>query len=422
MNIQIFQRPALPEQADLTRVLMLLPGANEATAEDWAMLQALYSRDPRPIDHSVKLARTDASGEFMRRFYVGYGHDSIAELGQVVVALEGVSMVIAKLIQHYPLYRGQEASTRYVDFSTQPFFYTQPQGQQFQNKLREFYVQALPETIQHQATRWGLDLSTPRQARAARAGAFDVLRGFLPVGATTSLSWSVDLRALNDRINTLSVIATEFPELKTVLAKLDDLFQTHFPHSRRPRAVTQIPPDLAHWNHRDLCDCQPGYGWQELTAWAGQRRASVEWQGWMDFASWRDLARHRSVSQTFPVFTSGRYNHWYLENLPRNLQTLAEKLLSAASEISDCYAQPMCLEVPFLAQGELSAWRYIIQTRAAQTVHPTLRTQILELRSWIQSQGVEIPLSENSSNPNWNPPERRGDQTIIQQDETPNNS
>jgi len=60
--------------------------------------------------------------KFMKNFYVGYGHKSIGDCGNATIFVEGVSMLAAKAIQDWRLYSGQEASTRYVDFSQQAFF------------------------------------------------------------------------------------------------------------------------------------------------------------------------------------------------------------------------------------------------------------------------------------------------------------
>jgi len=57
---------------------------------------------------------------FMSKFYVGYGHKSIGDCGSITLFIEGVSMLGAKAIQDTKLYNGQEASTRYIDFSKQP--------------------------------------------------------------------------------------------------------------------------------------------------------------------------------------------------------------------------------------------------------------------------------------------------------------
>jgi thymidylate synthase ThyX len=85
--------------------------------EDIAMLQALYSRDPRTVRTHLDRVREAGPGKFMEKFYVGYGHKSIGDCGSTTLFIEGVSMLGAKAIQDWPLYNGQESSTRYLDFS-----------------------------------------------------------------------------------------------------------------------------------------------------------------------------------------------------------------------------------------------------------------------------------------------------------------
>ena len=88
--------------------------------EDCAMLQALYSRSPASVvDHLDKVLAA-GSGKFMERYYVGYGHASIGDCGVTTLFIENYSMLAAKAIQDNPLYSGQEASTRYLDFAQQP--------------------------------------------------------------------------------------------------------------------------------------------------------------------------------------------------------------------------------------------------------------------------------------------------------------
>ena len=71
--------------------------------------------------HAEKV-KASGSGKFMERFYVGYGHQSIADCGSTTLFIEGVSMLAAKAIQDWPLYAGQEGSTRYIDMSKQPIY------------------------------------------------------------------------------------------------------------------------------------------------------------------------------------------------------------------------------------------------------------------------------------------------------------
>ena len=86
-----------------------------------AMLQALHSRSTGGIESHLRILEEKGAENFMEKFYVGYGHKSIGDCGSVTVFIEGVSMLAAKAVQDWRLYSGQEASTRYVDFSQQKF-------------------------------------------------------------------------------------------------------------------------------------------------------------------------------------------------------------------------------------------------------------------------------------------------------------
>ena len=86
-----------------------------------AMLQALHSRSTGGLEEHLKILADKGPDNFMKNFYVGYGHKSIGDCGSTTLFIEGVSMLVAKAIQDWPLYSGQESSTRYIDFQTQPF-------------------------------------------------------------------------------------------------------------------------------------------------------------------------------------------------------------------------------------------------------------------------------------------------------------
>src|SRR5690606_38903681 len=110
-------------------------------------------------------------------------------------------MLCAKAIQDYPLYRGQESSTRYIDFSKQLF--ANPVGTQecesVQERWREFYLRGTDELIpslqDHFPQNEGEDDIAYRKAIKARA--LDIMRAFLPSGCTTNVAWIGDLRSMN---------------------------------------------------------------------------------------------------------------------------------------------------------------------------------------------------------------------------------
>ena len=101
-------------------VIVLDTGA-AINAEAEAMLQALHSRSIGGLESHLKILSEKGAENFMKNFYVGYGHKSIGDCGSTSIFIEGISMLAAKAIQDWPLYSGQESSTRYIDFQVQPF-------------------------------------------------------------------------------------------------------------------------------------------------------------------------------------------------------------------------------------------------------------------------------------------------------------
>ncbi len=111
------------------------------------MLQALHSRSAGGIENHLQVLAEKGADNFMSKFYVGYGHKSIGDCGNVTVFIEGVSQLVAKAVQDTKLYSGQEVSTRYVDFSQQPFLdpSTSEAGKAILEEERAFYLSLLPE-------------------------------------------------------------------------------------------------------------------------------------------------------------------------------------------------------------------------------------------------------------------------------------
>ncbi len=68
-------------------------------SEAEAMLQALHSRSIGGLMHHMKVLEERGADNFMKNFYVGYGHKSIGDLGSTTIFVEGISMLAAKAIQ-----------------------------------------------------------------------------------------------------------------------------------------------------------------------------------------------------------------------------------------------------------------------------------------------------------------------------------
>lgn len=426
---------------DESLVLVLDTGA-QLTAEDCAMLQALYSRSPdSALAHLDKLAKV-GSGKFMGSYYVGYGHKSIGDCGGTTIFIEGVSMLAAKAIQDSMLYNGQECSTRYLDFSTQKFLApgTANTGRLSQNdnlvleNWRQFYVSSLDKVKAHVAEQF------PRQSeedetiyqKAVNARAFDIMRAFLPAGASTSLSWTTNLRQASDHLKTL--LYHPLLEVRRIAEVTKKALAKAHPNSFGHQVNTETAEYYQRWmatsylylgsdshvNGPDEVTVQSHLDWEELEQYRPllERRpkgaempkklghlGSVTFECLLDFGSYRDLQRQRAVVQQMPLLsTEFGFEPWYLAQLPDSVRAGAlERLGQFENKImSDLvsrwglyeaqYFVPMGYQVPCQVTGDLPALVYLVELRAGSMVHPTLRRRAQQMASALMELGSSAGL------------------------------
>ncbi len=419
-----------------SKVVVLDTGAF-ITAEDQAMLMALHSRDPKGImNHLSKLAQV-GSGKFMENFYVGYGHGSIGDCGNGAVFVEGVSMLVAKALQDYPLYRGQECSTRYIDFSEQPF--VNPHHDQVigevQQDLRTFYLSSFDDVVDSIASKFPHDESegnVKKWEKAVKARAFDILRGFLPAGASTNVAWSVDLRQARDRLLILRNHPLE--EVRNTANALEIGLRKTFPNSFGEKRY----PEQEEWVKSSMKDDYLLEG-DPIVSKAGvtldasrlnlerakkyshllsERPSKTELPKFLDqlgvvdlgfmldFASFRDIQRHRAVSIRMPELTTNNgFENWYMNQLPPSIHSEARELLTDVEErikrselpsADTQYAIPMGYKIPCSITGGLPGLTYMLELRSGTRVHPTLRAKAQEagnkLREDLAKRGVTLAL------------------------------
>jgi thymidylate synthase ThyX len=402
-------------------VLLLNTGA-VITPEDTAMLQALHSRDPRGVEsHLQKLAEV-GSGNFMEKFYVGYGHKSIGDCGTVTIFFEKVSMLAAKAIQDSLLYSGQECSTRYLDFSKQPFL--DPIGNELSRQLlqdlRAFYVASMEPLVASLKERFPRDPSEslPLYEKAIAARAFDILRSFLPAGASTNLSWHANLRQTGDKIALLRHHPLE--EVRDIAKAMEEVAKEANPHSFSEKRYDETESFVDGWmqssyyfdeavsdfalmhdgvdrtilaQYRDILANRPAK--TELPKYIAEV-GNLRFHMLLDFGSYRDFQRQRSITQRMPLLTSKYgFHEWYLSELGE-LRAEATKLLNTFEKtyktllethrVTDLqYLVPMGYRVPIQFSGDLAALSYIAELRATPFVHPTLQARALELDQTLRS-------------------------------------
>jgi thymidylate synthase ThyX len=434
--------------------ITILDGRDVPHPEDNAMIQALYSRSPASVtDHLTKVASA-GSGGFMSKFYVGYNHKSIGDCGTPTVFVEGVTMLCAKALQDWPLYNGQEASTRFMDFSDSVFHNPlgTPEGERIQERWRTFYLDAQGPVREHVRTQHPLlpDDDAVNYGRAIAARSFDILRALLPAGASTNLSLHMNLRQLHDLLRWAHVNPDPFiaEQAQRMLFEL----RMKYPHSfnfeddteewRRTISVKNhvlhpgdIDPDA--WNDGTIgmsctfyessiarCDLRMlrlRPRGEEVPRFL-QELGLIRSEFMLDFGSYRDLQRHRNGTVRMPLLTTDvGFHRWYLDQLPGDLRESAEDLLREQTEAirsldaSAFVAQnyiAMGYKVPCRVTQSLPAFVYRLELRSGKTVHPTLREVILSEIKGFRNLFPSIPLYVDEDPDSWTV--RRGRQTITE--------
>ncbi|MCX6713785.1 MAG: FAD-dependent thymidylate synthase, partial [Candidatus Vogelbacteria bacterium] len=383
---------------------------DEFSPEDTAMMQALYSRSGLSVVEHVKKVKESGSGKFMERFYVGYGHASIADCGSTTLFIEGVSMLTAKAVEDWPLFSGQETSSRYIDFSKRPIIdpIKSTKSKQILDKWMKFY-------IQNQSIAEGyLKAKFPKKVgeedgvydKAIKARSFDILRGFLPAGITTQLSWHTNLRQAHDKLVLLKYHPLK--EIKTVaeemIAKLKEKYPKSFSHqyAKEQNEYRQFLADKYTYflnknlksdftastniNKKALAEYGPIFKKRALKTGLPNFLAelgNVTFDFLLDFGSFRDIQRHRNGVCRMPLLTTRfGFNEWYLEQLPESVkkeaiklikeQVIAIKQLKATDEEKQYYVA-MGFNVTCRVSYGLPATLYTTELRSGVMVHPTLR-------------------------------------------------
>lgn len=441
---------------------------DELNPEDVAMLQALYSRSAQSVDTHIEKVKATGSGKFMSQFYVGYGHKSIADCGSTTIFIEGVSLLAAKAIQDWPLYSGQETSTRYVDMGSAKIIdpINTPESRAILDCWMNFYTRNLDRVFHtvkerhpiREGEAWGT------YEKAAKARVFDIMRGFLPAGITTQLSWHTNLRQASDHLAWLRV--HPLAEVRDIASSMRAELHQRYPSSGFSKTVAGVAGiannDPSHtaeqhaWMKQfaELMQAYPGFeasksggvwlhGAPPIAHFAAYRALMAErprgcvlphfmsdlgqfhFDMTLDFGSFRDLQRHRNGVVRMPMLKTGWFEHWYLQQLDEALRDEAKDLITEqqrainALPCSDVERQnyiSLGFQVGCSVTMGLPALVYFMELRSQKTVHPTLRKRVLELVERFEQQHSQIKIHVDRDPDDWTV--RRGEQTITAKEPT----
>jgi len=178
-------------------------------------LFARYSRSPKSVrrlfleeflDRTEGTPGVEVGVERAERLYERvfdeYGDDSVAQLGGVHVACEGVSNVLTKVLEWGRLMAYLEQSTRYIPYDTKvggrwryvvpPELEEHPLRASYEETLDHLfttYTEWLPRLQNYFAQRFPREPGDPEAAyrRSIRAKALDTLRGLLPAATQANV-------------------------------------------------------------------------------------------------------------------------------------------------------------------------------------------------------------------------------------------
>src|SRR5690242_20717437 len=134
------------------------------------------------------------------RIFVGYGDDSVAQLGGAHVACEWVSNVLTKVLQRPRLGAYLEQSTRYIAYDAPMpsppggyrYYRDEALGAAYVRAMDELfsvYARALPRVAEWAAQEFPCAPDEPpaAHARAIKAKALDLVRGLLPASSLSHM-------------------------------------------------------------------------------------------------------------------------------------------------------------------------------------------------------------------------------------------
>jgi thymidylate synthase ThyX len=203
------------------------------------------------LEAGVRSAFDGAEGERARglyeRIFLGYGDDSVAQLGGAHIACEWVSNVMTKLLQRGRLAAYLEQSTRYIPYhSPMPlggYRYWRdpslgPQYEQAMDALFDTYAEALPRLMAWAEERFPRAPGQPEAAHrgSIRAKALDLLRGLLPAASLSHMGIFATGQAYEQLL--LRLMASPLPESRElgqmVLAELKAVVPSFVARVERP--------------------------------------------------------------------------------------------------------------------------------------------------------------------------------------------
>ncbi len=177
----------------------------------------------RPFDG----AEGERAAKLYERVFLGYGDDSIAQVGGAHIACEWVSNVLTKVLQRGRLAAYLEQSTRYIPYDKQfpenagggfRHYRDDELGPEFSaamDELFSIYSRSLEQVESWAAERWPRgDEPEGAWRRSIRAKALDLLRGLLPASTLSHVGIYATGQAYEQLM--LRLMASPLPEAREI--------------------------------------------------------------------------------------------------------------------------------------------------------------------------------------------------------------
>jgi thymidylate synthase ThyX len=194
-----------------------------------------------------KLSEGRRAAELYEKVFIGFGDDSVAQLGGAHLACEWTSNVMTKILQRPRLAAYLEQSTRYIPYD-KPMqdggyrYYRHPAlGVRYHatmDGLFEAYSRLLPQVLSwlDSTVSQSSSVSAPQRERMLRAKALDLLRGLLPAASLSHMGILATGQAYESLI--LHLLAHPLPEARRygamILQELEAVIPSFVARIERP--------------------------------------------------------------------------------------------------------------------------------------------------------------------------------------------
>ncbi len=355
-----------------------------------ASLGATLSRDPGSAKDRLKkiLSNPIIKKRIMDTYFKKYGHNSVGDMGNFIFSIEGLSMKGAFNTVENQLFNGQEASTRYLDFSTMGFLPINDKIDEYSKKSFEIYKKLKEDLITSFISN-GLD------KKEAEPKAFDIAGAFLPLSARTNVFWTASIRTYITQIRKLMSLDSESKEIGEAMETITEYI---CPNSIKKVGFDYLKEKIEKNNSILLSEYQKNnlvsYKAFDLNNFKKYHTknnikklenvdaltifGNITVTKPLDFRSARDIHRHRSFRiNTVVDFSPIDLEEFYFKNIPKTIKIKLKKdlndLIKKLKDIPNGeYAMPMATKFPYIISGDLPAWLYFLELRTGPKVHPTV--------------------------------------------------